>query len=53
MENVECTDPIEFLLKADDTVQKQELQVRIDAGERFYVAPPIHIHKAVLQIIVM
>ena len=45
MENVECADPIEFLLKADDTVQKQELQARIDAGERFYVAPPIHIHR--------
>jgi len=45
VEDMQVEDSIEFLLNADDTYQKQELQQRIDAGERFYIAPPIHIKR--------
>lgn len=40
----ETYDP-DFLLKADDKNKKLEMQERIAAGERFYIAHPIHIRK--------
>ena len=35
----------DFLLRADDTAKKREMQERIDAGERFYILDPVHIKK--------
>jgi hypothetical protein len=35
----------DFLLKVDDTAKKIEMQERINAGERFYIADPVHIQK--------
>jgi len=35
----------DFLLKADDTAKKQEMQEQINAGNKFYIAQPIHIEK--------
>lgn len=35
----------DFLLKADDTKTKEEMQARMKAGEKFYIQDPVHIEK--------
>lgn len=35
----------DFLLKADDLAKKREMQDRMKAGEKFWIADPIHIRK--------
>lgn len=35
----------DFLLRADDTAKKLEMQERINAGERFYILDPVHVKK--------
>ncbi len=37
--------PYDFLLKADDTAMKRDMQDRIRQGVRFYIQDPIHIQK--------
>jgi len=37
--------PYDFLLKSDDSAMKHDLQKRINAGEQFYIADPVHIQK--------
>ncbi|NQZ14482.1 MAG: hypothetical protein HRT94_06650 [Alphaproteobacteria bacterium] len=41
----EAKQDYDFLLKSDDTETKKGMQRRIDEGERFYIASPIHIEK--------
>lgn len=35
----------DFLLRADDLAAKTQMQEKIQAGQKFYIAPPIHIKK--------
>lgn len=38
-------DPYDFLLKSDDLDKKKDMQNKIQAGAKFYIAQPVHIKK--------